>query len=182
MQSDVSADEPLDRLYRVWVDENVACMMRHCRATKPGTMRYMRCLSENCRRDVSAVEQQDADATSTGVDSEATEQFLLGVVQACYRHHCGGLQLVAAGDCLMSCAPSKHDLQQLTDDSQDSPAFQSNPGGSSLALKQSSDVMTRRRRVNDDVSQCIQSYCGNEPKPNRFMCIVDHCHRSRSIY
>ena len=37
-----------------------------------------------------------------------------------------------------------------------------------------------KRRVNDEVSQCIQSYCANSVE--RWTCILKHCHRTRSIY
>lgn len=40
----------------------------------------------------------------------------------------------------------------------------------------------RKRRVNDEVSQCIQSYCGSDAPVDRVFCIVKHCHRSRSVY
>ena len=34
----------------------------------------------------------------------------------------------------------------------------------------------RKRRVNDDVSQCIQSYCGGKGFESRIYCIVKNCH------
>jgi len=37
--------------------------------------------------------------------------------------------------------------------------------------------MTRKRRVNDDVSQCIQSYCSGKTLPDRLRCTVKNCHR-----
>lgn len=40
----------------------------------------------------------------------------------------------------------------------------------------------QKRRVNDEVSQCIQSYCGSDGPVDRVFCIVKHCHRSRSVY
>ena len=149
----------------------------------------MRCLSENCRRDLSEVEAPPEAMTSQGDNSEVAEKFLLGVLQVCFQHHCGGLQLVAAGDCLLSCTPNRNDLQLLLHSTTEQQPVNSNQELPSqpdrlqhLSIKHSNDVMTRRRRVNDDVSQCIQSYCGRESSPNRFMCIVDHCHRARSIY
>jgi hypothetical protein len=39
-------------------------------------------------------------------------------------------------------------------------------------------VMSRKRRVNDDVSQCIQSYCSGKLFRERILCIVKNCNRS----
>lgn len=39
-------------------------------------------------------------------------------------------------------------------------------------------LMSRKRRVNDDVSQCIQSYCSGKLFRERILCIVKNCNRS----
>lgn len=38
--------------------------------------------------------------------------------------------------------------------------------------------LSRKRRVNDDVSQCIQSYCSGKLFRERILCIVKNCNRS----
>jgi len=48
-------------------------------------------------------------------------------------------------------------------------------GGDDSGLVQ---LMSRGRRVNDDVSQCIQSYCSGKMFPERLRCIVKNCHRT----
>ncbi|KAK2152277.1 hypothetical protein LSH36_335g01012 [Paralvinella palmiformis] len=37
---------------------------------------------------------------------------------------------------------------------------------------------TRKRRVNDEVTQCIQSYCSGKQSHDRLVCIVKNCNRA----
>ena len=48
--------------------------------------------------------------------------------------------------------------------------------------EQKNAPLARKRRINDDVSQCIQSYCGGKNDLNqRMYCVIKHCHRIRSF-
>ena len=48
--------------------------------------------------------------------------------------------------------------------------------------RQKNAPLARKRRINDDVSQCIQSYCGAKNDLNqRVFCVIKHCHRIRSF-
>ena len=47
------------------------------------------------------------------------------------------------------------------------------------ATDESDRTLKRKRRINDDVSQCIQSYCGSiASEVGRLACIVRSCHRA----
>ena len=51
--------------------------------------------------------------------------------------------------------------------------------GSEAAPDGPERTLKRKRRINDDVSQCIQSYCGRQgSRTARLACIVRACHRS----
>jgi hypothetical protein len=48
--------------------------------------------------------------------------------------------------------------------------------------EQKNAPLARKRRINDDVSQCIQSYCGGKNDlSQRMFCVIKHCHRIRSF-
>jgi hypothetical protein len=67
-------------------------------------------------------------------------------------------------------------------DSEDIAARDDAPAAAAGGRTSSSLLGARWRRVNDDVSQCIQSYCGGSESPkHRIQCIVKYCHRSRAF-
>lgn len=68
-------------------------------------------------------------------------------------------------------------------DNEDIVARDDAPAAAAGSRTSSSLLGARWRRVNDDVSQCIQSYCGGSESPkHRIQCIVKYCHRSRAFW
>ena len=243
-----TSDEPISRLYRVWVDENLACIVRHCNNRKPGSRDYMSCLTENCRRGILKV-QRDAeesdvsgqleagsddrtadmavssvndhnvaadfmenfDIASSQLDSKIRQTHLfLRLVTSCFQDNCLNLEVDTSTLCLSLCIPrngyftdviqqnldqsSKFDLETLEKlvmlDSATNYQYPLKYGSkmtkrfAATALSQQLPVesTSRKRRVNDEVSQCIQSYCGQHSPAERLLCIIEHCHRTRSVY
>ena len=238
-----ASDEPIERLYRVWVDENLACIVRHCNHRKPGSKDYITCLSENCRRGVIKVPRdshagamESTDDVTYGddladmayvdqnkplsnpdyftgaekIDSQIRQTHLfLRLVTSCFQDHCQNLNVKASTLCLNICIPKNGYFADLIDQKphshMDLEALEKPvaldfaddihylPVDRSMTKRAASphtlghyglpdDSIERKRRVNDEVSQCIQSYCGKHSPTERLLCIIEHCHRTRSVY
>ena len=127
-------------------------------------------------------------ATSAAITSRATDT----AVDSRKAKHCSSDSQSSNGKESSSfdiSFPSNHrslayDVDETEDDSTlkssvDCPDCDQRSSGKVKAVRQQREfVEARPRRVNDDVSQCIQSYCGgNEVSKYRIQCIVKYCHR-----
>lgn len=178
----------------------VDCLRTHCASLRPSTDLYDRCVHLHCQPPLPAYNSRTVRSTDFPVSivqvglpwsfqrspmvlcpasSLSDDQVLrYCTAEACYTvtsGHADGtamerIEQIDGSRCLRMCDDMEGRYEDCVTQEcclVDASDQDSNP-----------QPMTRRRRVNDDVSQCIQSYCSGKLFRERILCIVKNCNRS----
>ena len=151
---DLDSIEAPDEARRDDSMESVVCAFLNC-PTTPGSNEGPRCAADVCN-----YEPDRLDSEYKQMPSSVVELFVR-LDDLCKRTVCRDISYLQYPECFHDKCVSAH----------------AHTGEVKKRSRANGIELYRKRRVNDEVSQCMQSYCGGKRSESRIYCIIKNCHR-----